>query len=443
MVHNARVFAPRASALLVLAICALGRPAQAQESASARPTAGLFGGDSISSEQLSFSWSLLGAADDNVTTGSVSASDPRFQVKGTYGTADGSLSYSTRGKHALFSATAASGGRYYPDLKELSGFDGSGGVSLAADLGAKTSIQASQGFTYQPYYQLNFLNVLAPATSSIPTRDSDAALTTRESIGFVGNFGLTRHFTARSSFTVGYSYRRTQFSASSERFLWQIAHAKFSHNLTRYAALRLGYGYGQGQNGIGVTKPTVNHDLDIGVDYSRALSFSRKTTLTFGSGTTIIRQQDVSGQNGSYYRANGDANLTREIGRTWSAVATYHRGVQFIEGFADPLYADSVLLHVGGLLNRRVSVSLSGDYSKGTLGVGTVDHGYSTSSAGSEVRVALNRTLAAYAQYFYYRYGFDNGVALPGGLPSALGRQGLRVGISGWLPLHRGKESGK
>jgi hypothetical protein len=448
MFQDTSAYARRFSPLLIAAICTLARPAQAQEVGrgqelgTLRSMDGIFGGDSAPAEQLSVSWSVLGAADRNLTSVSSgpTADDP-LQAVGTYGTTEGSLTYRKRGKHSVFSTSAATGGRYYPDYQEFSRFDGVGGVSYSADVGGKTAIRVAQGISYQPYYELNFVNIPGQTTSSVATRDTNA-LSNRASTRLIGNFGLTQRFTRRSSLTADYSYRRTQFSGDPEQFFWQIAHVMYSHNVSRYAALRLGYGRGEGRDGVGVISSTVNHDIDAGVDYSRALSFSRKTTLGFTSGATVIQTPGALGDRQSYFRWNGTASLTREMGRTWSADATYRRGIQFLEGLADPLYADTIQFHVGGLLNRRFELGLWGDYSRGTLGVPALHQEYSTYTGGSDLRMALNRTLAAYVQYFAYHYGFENNVQLSNGVSSTLARQGVRFGISGWLPLYRAKESG-
>ena len=58
---------------------------------------------------------------------------------------------------------------------------------------------------------------------------------------------------------------------------------RYRHGLSRYATLRLGYIYRKGAYGFTrIDGPSVVHDIDIGIDYARALSFSRRTTLTFG-----------------------------------------------------------------------------------------------------------------------------------------------------------------
>jgi hypothetical protein len=52
--------------------------------------------------------------------------------------------------------------------------------------------------------------------------------------------------------------------------------------------------------------------------------------------------------------------------------------------------------------------------------------------------VALNRLFSIDMQYLYDQYDFDQGAPLLVGVPRALDRQSIRVGVTGWVPLlHR------
>ena len=48
------------------------------------------------------------------------------------------------------------------------------------------------------------------------------------------------------------------------------------------------------------------------------------------------------------------AALTHTCGSSWVTTVKYERPVQFVDGFARPLYSDSVSAAVGGRLGRRV-----------------------------------------------------------------------------------------
>ena len=82
----------------------------------------------------------------------------------------------------------------------------------------------------------------------------------------------------------------------------------------------------------GPDEATRLHSFDVGIDFHKALSLSRRTTLSFGTGTTAFA--DV---NGTHIYATGNATLTRELGRTWFATAAYNRDVSFLSTFREPV----------------------------------------------------------------------------------------------------------
>jgi hypothetical protein len=420
-------------ALALVMIAALSLPAEGQ-SRPERPYAGLFGnsGDAQSGQSLDVNWSLIGGYDDNVATDSGAGVEPQAMMQGTFAAAGGGADYNVRGEHVSFGAVAATAGRYYPEFHQLSAWDATAGINLSARLGSKVTLSTAQNLRYQPYYQFGFLTGLVPSDPDI-TRGNDEVISALRSYDYDGSFKAITTMGRRSSLTVDYSRRQTWFPGPQERFTWHHANARFHRSLTRNAGMRVGYGYGEAQNGVGtVGTPIANHMFDLGVDYRRSLSFSRRTTFGFASGSALVKEDY-----GEHFVVNADVNLTREIGRTWSASADYHRGVQFVAGFADPLYADTVQLRLGGLVNRRVDVSLVGGYSAGQVGLDADDGAYSTYTVSASARFALNRWVSFDSQYFYYRYGFDHAVVLPFGFASNMNRHGFRAGLTGWLPIFR------
>ena len=51
--------------------------------------------------------------------------------------------------------------------------------------------------------------------------------------------------------------------------------------------------------------------------------------------------------------------------------------------------------------------------------------------------MGLTPTLATYAEYVYYFYDFGDNVRLAPGVPSGLERNGVRVGLTLWVPALR------
>ncbi|MQA28865.1 MAG: hypothetical protein GEU82_03360 [Luteitalea sp.] len=419
-------------ALVLGAVCS----ASAQTVGSERPFRGLFGAPDVTGrgQTLAFDWSLLGAYDDNVVADSATAVDSRFAVNGMYGGASSALTYAAEREHMSFSVTGTSSGRYYPDVRELSAFDGGAGLAFRSDLGRRTKIDVAQSFAYQPYYGIDFMGSLAPsesATENAGGQSDQIGLQSRSSFGLDGQFGLERTLGARSSVRAHYGYRTMRFGGGEDRYSWRLANVAFSRKLTRDVAVRAGYGYGVGKNTVATAVPSVvNHNLDFGVDYNRQLSFSRRTRIHFSSGSTAVVDRATTD-----YRLIGTAGLTQEIGRSWRANAAYNRGLQYLPGFGEMFFADTVQLGVGGLVARRVEAGATGGWTAGQLGLERAADSYSSATAAANLRVAMSRTLSFFVQYTYYRYGFDAGAQMPFDLPPQLNRQAIRFGISGSLPL--------
>src|SRR5204862_2967615 len=112
----------------------------------------------------------------------------------------------------------------------------------------------------------------------------------------------------------------------------------YQRHISRDATLHLGYVYQEGQFGVQAqARPAAVHNIDAGLDYHRALSFSRRTKIDFATGSTIVNLPAAEGLTSSQlqYRVTGTAGLTRDMGRTWRARLGYNRGVGFWEAFRE------------------------------------------------------------------------------------------------------------
>jgi hypothetical protein len=62
---------------------------------------------------------------------------------------------------------------------------------------------------------------------------------------------------------------------------------------------------------------------------------------------------------------------------------------------------------------------------------------FTTYTGAARLRVALSRFGSAYVQYFRYQYRFGADDAAVAALPSSVERDGVRGGLTFWLPLLR------
>jgi hypothetical protein len=215
-------------------------------------------------------------------------------------------------------------------------------------------------------------------------------------------------------------------------FITQGGGFRFTRRVTRYASLRLGYTYRQSNYSSGDEESFKSHDIDVGVDYARSLSLSRRAILTFGTGSSVIQTADRT-----FARVNGQVQLNVALSRKWDYALSYDRGLSYVNGLTTPVFADSLSTRLQGTLSRRVGVAVEGAYSSGTQATVADSDRFSTYSASSIVQVGLSRFVAAEAQYYYYFYDFAGNTLSPLGVVSKLGRHGVRGGFSFWFPILR------
>ena len=203
---------------------------------------------------------------------------------------------------------------------------------------------------------------------------------------------------------------------------------------------RLGYGYTTAEYSqrVGFLPQDIHH-LDAGVDYGRALSISRRTRVSFSTGSAILSGsgETFGGQTSGFsYHLTGTADLTHEMGRTWTARMSFRRGIELHEGFAQPFLSNAVTGGLSGLLSRRLLFGMGADYVSGNVGLTSGAH-YTSKAAHASLEYALSRRLALFGRYVYYQYEFDGLVGMDPRLPRALDRQGVRVGLSTSIPVIR------
>ena len=350
---------------------------------------------------------------------------------GTHADADAMLAYTRRVGRASFGLSGQSVLRHAHD--ELTPMRQQGGFDFSFT-GGRQRFRASQSLGYTPYYQFGGITQvgLMPLSESAQSY-GDLANVELDAIAATTDVEWSRTISDRVGFAAMFTRRSTTFGQSELDMVTQSAGARLSRRMTRFASLRTGYTYRTGNTGFaGTLQPLREHDLDLGVDYSRPVTASGRTTLSFGSGSSLTPQDE-----GLAYRLTGDASVTRLIGRTWNARVGVNRSVQLLEGFAEPVLANIVNLALGGTLHRRVSLLSWGSMSAGTVGLtSTEGNGYANWSAGGGLSVRVGQRGSFEAQYFIAGDEFENGVVLPPGLShERRQRQGLRAGFSWRGPL--------
>jgi hypothetical protein len=205
-----------------------------------------------------------------------------------------------------------------------------------------------------------------------------------------------------------------------------------THNIGKGLAAYGGYQYG-GQRDEGASGTSVREShprINAGIDFNRALSFSRRTTLSFSTGTAGVHDRS---DGSTTYHLVGGVHLSRELGRSWTAGVLFGRDIRYIEVLSEPLFADSLGVVVSGSFSRRLEVKSVLSASTGHLGV-AAGRGFDTYAGTVQLSMAMTRYLAFGADYLYARVssGFE---AVPADALRRLSQQSVRGYLKIWAPL--------
>ena len=423
---------PLVCSCLALLTCLPAAAQTQQPTRPERPYRGVYaGGVGEGGQSLTATTSVSGGYDDNILADATQQNSPfRQGQQGKLAQFSGSINYSLSGARGELTAGAGSSLRYYPTLEDeyFDTYNASIEGQWVALLKPQLTLHQSVG--YQPF---SFLSDLAPGPRIDPLNpdllalvapDPDFVPISSQYVYYQGGADINARLTSRTSFVTSYSYRMSD--RASYNFLTQTGTAGFTFGLTRDLSLRTMYRYTEAR----YPNDTVQtHTPDVGLDFNRALSLTRRTSLTFGAGTeaTVVRGR-------TRYHLTGNANVSHEIGRSWYANGSYQRGTSFIDTLAEPVFGDTGSVGISGLLSRRIQFDAR---AMATLGTAGFDQQSDFNSYRGTVTLstALNRYMNIGMDYAYYRYQFDQGIELEDGLPRHVNRQSIRAHISFWAPL--------
>lgn len=424
----------RSAVLAVLCFGAAAGVAAAQS--EERPSTQLFGRmPSHGDQQLDITVSGRGAYDDNVIAALDNGIvDPRTQTSGAYDGFTTQTKYTKRTRHLVFAASELSVGRYYPSLSDITSIQHVGSVGLSGTYG-KTLFSLNQTAGYAPYFSFApTASLFGPQPGEIPSSVAGSVVSRMNARTLGSSADLSRQFGRRTTLKITSSLQDTVFQQDGTGLRTEALGAHIVRNLSSDFGIVLGYGIQRGLYRLAPSATRVNtfHDLDLGIDFNRPLSRTRRVRLSVTTGSTLIRASTGATE----YFVVGDAKLTREIGRTWNASAAYHRGVDMLDGLSEPMLQDSAIATIGGALSPRLELAITGGFSKGQLGIsdGPVNHNRSYNGS-ARLRIGLSRTVAFSTEYSFYDYRFDRTTYLPLGLTPEFRRQGLSFGVDLWLPL--------
>jgi hypothetical protein len=441
-----------AAGVLVLVASAPVALAQAPAE-SARAYRGLFGGagaDANAGQSLNLSMSLFEAYDSD-RLADVAIAPPVFQSGGFYTGLAPSMDFESHTQRVHVGVTAGSNLRYYGDLHQVIATSHSVGAGLTAQITGTTTLFVNQGVSYAPAYLYGlFAKIGGPAAGDVISPAADYALTTERSYAYATRASITQTLTPRATLSFIADARYTTFVGRAPGFPdlhGYDAGGQFTYAVDRDVKLRFGYTYRDTQ--YSSTNKFSEHDLDAGIDYSRPLSRTRRTTAGFSVGptsanvpvpasTTVTVPVPESDSGRRQYWLGADAFVNHQMGRSWNARGTVRRSVVYVEGLPHPVFTNALAAVTEGFLNRRTDLMATAAYTQGvSAGAGTPGT-FATYTGDVRMRFATSKRLAAYVEYVYYFYNFGQTLLLPPSVPPRFSRNGARIGLTLWVPMrHR------
>jgi hypothetical protein len=432
-----------------------------------RPNRALFGGGYGDTEHSLIATAQLGAGTGVTGGDGQEATDPEGEpslttpASSSFANWNGALVYSVSRRRFSLETGISRSSSYFPTEAE---FEGSGvrsatgvNANLQAQVRTRTSIHAGYAMSREPLSVLSLLPRLDGGAAS-PLLPLDYYIGGGASVDYVrqsATLDVTHNVSRRASLSLGYSAHQARLGEEQGRWRGGFA-GSLSYGISRGVALRAGYGLEEfvvadrptelpvfpidGPEGEPVEtsatapEPTLRRVrgqwLDLGIDFSRELSVSRRTRLSLNTGSKMMGDLDRR-----RFEVVGSAALTREIGRSWSTALGYERNVGFVDALDRVAFTEGLTGSLSGLFGRRVSLAADTGVSRGHVGSASEQNTYMAYRAGGGLTIGLARTIGMGIHYSYYRYRFDELVAPEAFPATALSRQTVRVSFDLLAPI--------
>lgn len=294
---------------------------------------------------------------------------------------------------------------------------------------SNTRVTVSQGYKNLP--EFSFSELLDADIGLTVPLNQDLAITVDRYARYGTSLDVTQKLSRRSSIdgSVGYAYG---VLTSGSHWTTLSFTGSFNQSLGKGLGVYAGYVYGQQvfQGSDGRSSKDRHPTIRLGVDFNRALSIARRTTIGFSTGVAQLQDRV---QNQTLYQIIGGASLKREFGRTWDAAVSYARNARLIEALDQPLFTDSLSVVTQGTFTRRIQLKVGIGASAGQYGSRS-GSGFDTYFGSAQLAVGLTRNFALGADYAYQRLSNPPG-ALPIVASGLYSQQSARAYFKIWTPV--------
>ena len=259
--------------------------------------------------------------------------------------------------------------------------------------------------------------------SATPVTTTSSSFTEGRMITYDARAVLSRALGARTSMNIELSH--TGSSTERRGVRNERIGGLVRRRIGPFSTIRAGYAFDVAvAASSGAQAIDRRHDVDLGVDYARPLSFSRHTQIGFGTGTSVL-----TNAMGRRLRLALSSSLARDWSRAWSARLEYNRPIEYLAGFAQPFLSDAVTVGANGRLGRRTTLTLASGFSRGGVGFGATRPQFSSRSTSGRLTVPMGRAWAVEFEAHDARYQLGAAVPLPSFIPERFVRRGARLGF--------------
>jgi len=335
--------------------------------------------------------------------------------------ANGTVDFNARGFTSL---------RYYADGSGLVPATTNADAGAAIRVTRRAAVQVRGGATYTPYFDFPAVSELPfspDVLTPVPTRVRDIAVSTRRVGTYDGAGDVSFSLSDRSRLGAGYGIRRTELLEQSRSAIDTTATGQYDYRFDRQTLMKLQYIHRRGEyETLGILQPVRTDDFELGFERDLARSPTRRTLISVSAGPSMVERAGERTVRPTY-----GGTLTHTFARSWDLRASYRKGVTFLDGAPQPVLSNSVALNLGGLLTRRLDVSIAAAAIIGSVEVEGPVADYDTYVGSARTRYALTRRIALHAEYvFQSHHSFGPAESLPN-----QDRGGVRAGISFYVPL--------
>jgi hypothetical protein len=320
----------------------------------------------------------------------------------------GSLAYSADGSRAGATVLAASSGQYYSELSDdiMRGYVGraSGWVSFSA----RTRLTAEQEVSYLPAFQGAFRHLTDPTGGLLNEPASDVSASDEQWLSYDTRVTLSHMFSRRATLLLDYSRRQLDYQSSEQQQLQHQGGFRYTYQLGAGLGLRAGYHYSTGRTHQPEPgeepRPTPElHSIDAGIDFSRAFSVSRRTTLAMQTGSSVVTDRSQT-----KFFVTGMGTLTHQLMRTWQAILDGGRNVDFADGFREPVVSDRLTGSLSGVIARRVQPYIFVSAIRGREALSSSGEAFTTYRSGAQLAVEFSRAVTWTVAYMRQETDFGD-----------------------------------